>query len=388
MHPCMREPASQPASEMARATLGRTGPRCQQGLHDGLLRYYWYFRPPPLYQEKCCCCSETRNEPQHSQLVDNDWIMVSWMYGWLLLVLYFCPWSMIRAYRFADHITGSLPSQAETDGNDGPSDSTTSADRSRHPQSAAVTHLADIPPPTANLECYTDAWRRSDQWLLRYWDEHAGFEKQVGDDAEEDHPKTYGEVTPLGVRQLAWEMGISNENCTINTASSRSMVFYDLGSGVGRLVTQLYLDQPHAIVDKAVGVELAWDRHELAQQALVGIQNEVGCTDPPESDLCPPIRFIHGDATQVDWSDATHLFLSSLCFPDVVLESLQQTILQLPEVQVVAALNRLDWLLRNSIEWEERQVHIQMSWGPGIAKVYQRRTAVVGDNLYGSTSSK
>jgi hypothetical protein len=209
----------------------------------------------------------------------------------------------------------------------------------------------------------------------------------------------------------------------------RAVVFYDLGSGVGRLVTQIYLDQPWRI-QKSVGIELALDRHELAVQALAGIRDYFDETemigggrgaagheddndnngDDDGSDISGTIdssssstkvgdgddddsmkntdnnnnnninsqlwiEFHHGDALVVDWSDATHVYLSSLCFPKSVLEALQRIILQeRPHLKVVAALNRLDVLLQESNDaWQERQVDIQMSWGPaGTAKIYTR----------------
>jgi hypothetical protein len=281
--------------------------------------------------------------------------------------------SFAFAYRFADHI---LDEDDEIDG-------------ALHHQ--PVTHLADVPPPTARSECYGDDWNRSDGFLSRHWDENAGFSKNKSGDADEEHALTYGEVTSLGVRQLAYEMGIATmEECSVMTHTNHNtndVVFYDLGSGVGRLVTQMYFDQSKRI-RKAVGVELALDRHEIARQALADIHsmeqplnkknecmpNSENLNDE-DTTLSLPIVVLHGDALQVDWSDATHVFMSSLCFPDHVLESLQRVALTLPNLQVVAALNRLDVVRRHNDSWEEQEVHIQMSWGPGVAKVYRRRLA-------------
>lgn len=291
--------------------------------------------------------------------------------SWLLFLL--IPLQCFCAYRFADHILdedlGAGTSGFTASFSDGPND-VTEDDVPLHRRWQPETYLADISPPTASAECYRDDWTRSDWYLSLFWNENAGFSKR-GDDR---HAFTYGEVTPLGVRQLAYEMGIASEECS--ASSTKDVVFYDLGSGVGRLVTQMYFDQPRRI-RQAIGVELALDRHEIAKQALMDIQSMElvdGLIDVGFSveDASFPIVLLQGDALNVDWSkDATHVFMSSLCFPKHVLESLQMMVLNIPKIQVVAALNRLDVLRRLNF-WEEREVQIQMSWGPGVAKIYQK----------------
>mmetsp|Transcript_1633 Transcript_1633/g.3552 ORF Transcript_1633/g.3552 Transcript_1633/m.3552 type:complete len:279 (+) Transcript_1633:996-1832(+) len=164
----------------------------------------------------------------------------------------------------------------------------------------------------------------------------------------------------------------------------RTIVFCDLGSGVGRLVTQIYLDQPER-VKQAIGIELAEGRHKIAADALNGILQESDPCVAEESDgKCNddistanlPIQLIQGDATEVDLDSAiTHVFISSLCFPEDVLLTIQEKLLQLPNVRVVAALNRLDTLHQlGGEEWRERTVPIQMTWGASSAKLYQKVT--------------
>ena len=57
----------------------------------------------------------------------------------------------------------------------------------------------------------------------------------------------------------------------------------------------------------------------------------------------------------------------------ITLEALQDIILALDYVKVVAALNRLD-KLEVSSDWGEGQdVPLQMTWGAGSAKIYRKR---------------
>jgi Histone methylation protein DOT1 len=393
---------------------------------------------------------------------------------WMTLSL---PVELCHAYRFADH---ELVSQ-DLDHNHNYNGETAMITTSSGGGGVGVTLLADVAPPTSTLDCFQTSWQRTDEIVASYWEDNVGYSlpSQSKDDEDDNSHNTvnaqkdnhnreltYGEVTILGGRQLAYEMGISTGattghnkedacagmNCNEplghcrhpydnaddddddkKVATKKNVIFYDLGSGVGRLVTQMYLDQPWRIV-KSVGIELSWERHEWALQALTGIQQtrwwwdsssfSTTQDDSPDPASCRhrtadlvtnmtahsrsnstttpysivtnpplPIKFHHGNVLEVDWSDATHIFLSSLCFPQPVLDALQHSILKLdgnedddsgsrstpqrrrrrrPQLRVVAALNRLE-LLKESGEWDERNAYIQMSWGPGTVKIYDRR---------------
>ena len=87
-----------------------------------------------------------------------------------------------------------------------------------------------------------------------------------------------------------------------------------------------------------------------------------------------PVQLIHGNVLDVDLLDSTtHVYISSLCFPEQVLVDLQEKLVLLPNLRVVAALNRLDLFYQKQDEWVERTTFIQMSWGAGIVKLYQKQ---------------
>jgi Histone methylation protein DOT1 len=291
-----------------------------------------------------------------------------------------------------------------------------------------MTYLADMlpppPPPMSGRDDNNDDHReRVDAIMQTYWRPNDGFfgssssimtaavENKEYDD---DHAAlTYGEVTSLGCRQLAYAMNIHQ-----SSSNNNDVVFVDLGSGVGRLVTQMYLDHyPFHRIQKAVGVELSQERHDIAiralqsiiEQELVGMgmrrtnhhiemstttttTTEANPTELPQSSSSYTvskiaIELIRGDAVEYLQSTTrsdgiTHVYMSSLCFPDHVLEKLQRLLLQQQQsfsssssssLQVVAALNRLDLFHQDSATWQETEVPIQMSWGPGVVKVYHRR---------------
>ena len=220
---------------------------------------------------------------------------------------------------------------------------------------STITSLADIPPHAG--PDVQDAWRQIDDLIATYWSSGDGF------DGNEGKEYTYGEVTGVGARQLAAEMGISSAKAK----GREGIIFYDLGSGVARLVVQMVLDNPVAI-SKSVGVELSKERHDVASSALSRMRSS-----EYKSDLLSKVELANADALEYDFSDATHIFISSLCFPRQVLEELQDIVLTLDDVRVVAALNRLD--KPESSGWEVKDVPVQMTWGSGSAKIYRKMPA-------------
>ncbi len=255
-----------------------------------------------------------------------------------------------------------------------------------------ITYVADTLPDNGSCRHSIESWNRNDSILSQYWSPEDGIGRHDTD--PQSIQLTYGEVTPLGVRQLAQEMGITNCDNRDHQANGpdegekkveSDIVFYDLGSGVGRLVTQIYFDQPDRVT-KAIGIELAEDRHRIGAMALEGIIAEEEYTaenfylpyDDDDKDVDTstfPIQLIHGNVLDVDLDPkTTHVYISSLCFRKNVLEELQKKLLRLPNIRVVAALNRLDQISKlGGEQWEEeRDVFIQMSWGDAMAKIYRK----------------
>ena len=215
--------------------------------------------------------------------------------------------------------------------------------------------LADVPPPLRSGETLEqrividqlleDHWRHSNPYQNRDKGKHF----------------TYGEVTPLGSRQVLQAMGLWNTS---------TAVLYDLGSGTGKFVVQAFLE--HAAI-KVVGIELSQSRHEMAVQAwdsvLAAIQNHSSMNSHKES----TVEFRHQDLLDADFSDATHIYTCSLCFPAAVVTRLSQRILAIgASLQTVAALSDL-WLVEETGNWNKNVHEIQTTWGRGRLRVYQRR---------------
>jgi SAM-dependent methyltransferase len=102
---------------------------------------------------------------------------------------------------------------------------------------------------------------------------------------------TYGEVTEKGVSQLIEYFSEYFDN--------PDGVFYDLGSGKGRLCIQVAKETN---ISKVVGIELHKERHLQAEELL------------KKSDV-NNVSFIEGDFLAYDLSDATIIFASNEAMP-------------------------------------------------------------------------
>jgi SAM-dependent methyltransferase len=71
---------------------------------------------------------------------------------------------------------------------------------------------------------------------------------------------TYGEMTPTSVQRLLDHLDLGDRD-----------VFYDLGSGTGKIVIQTAMTVP---IRKAVGIELSTSRHRDAKRVLGKVRKE------------------------------------------------------------------------------------------------------------------
>lgn len=134
---------------------------------------------------------------------------------------------------------------------------------------------------------------------------------------------TYGEITPKGMAQLIEHFKLFRLD--------EYDTFYDLGSGIGKVATQVALTTRA----RAVGVELSPTRHNIAD----GIRHEL----LRKNILRHPnkLRFIEGNIIDVDLSDASVIFMCSTCFSDELMKKITEKISKLPQVVHVITLKEL-----------------------------------------------
>ena len=141
----------------------------------------------------------------------------------------------------------------------------------------------------------------------------------------------YGELTPLGFKQLCERLRLNEQD-----------TFVDLGSGGGRVVLQAAREYG---VQRSVGIELAQTRHELAERNLAR-----------EPHIAERVRFVCGNiADSRHWTrrrvgetadndgvlvGVTVVYLSSLLFNEELMEAMARRIEACDTVRVVATLRR------------------------------------------------
>lgn len=143
-------------------------------------------------------------------------------------------------------------------------------------------------------------------------DERSSVRTQGGD-------PTYGEITVHGAQTLLNDLDLQQHD-----------VFYDLGSGVGKLVVQTALTTP---VGKAIGVELAPTRHEHAQKVKDEIEKRKLLKKTK-------LEFQNKNVTEVPLKDATVVFMCSTCFSEELMKTLMEKMSQLKKGLRVLTLKR------------------------------------------------
>lgn len=158
---------------------------------------------------------------------------------------------------------------------------------------------------------------------------------------------TYGELTFDGAAQLKELLDVSA--CD---------VFYDLGSGLGRLILQAHLQWG---VARSVGVELSGDRHQKAVTAAQRLSAQ-GCLDPSRR-----INLINDNLLACDVSDATCVYLACTCwdsdFMTQVLALLESGAPRLRYLICTEELERKFWL-RPAWLRLERCERVSQTWAP------------------------
>mmetsp|Transcript_1749 Transcript_1749/g.3839 ORF Transcript_1749/g.3839 Transcript_1749/m.3839 type:complete len:242 (+) Transcript_1749:235-960(+) len=181
----------------------------------------------------------------------------------------------------------------------------------------------------------------------------------------------------------------------LNRPLMQQFKFFDLGSGGGRLVIQSHLEIPSVI--KSVGIELSPTRHAIALRTWDRLnfsgeaerirrlgEQSWGITRHDNADA-PSVDLYEGDLFELDISEATHIYVSSLCFTEEMMERIVDKIeLEGESLQILASLRALP--LRNRwrkiSEWDEevmRRRKVELGTKPWTEFVEMSWTKATGD---------
>lgn len=148
----------------------------------------------------------------------------------------------------------------------------------------------------------------------------------------------YGEIKQAALDKLLSYLNLSTKD-----------VFYDLGSGVGKVIMQTALSTP---AKKIVGVELSHSRHHEAEIAL----SRLIAHDPS---LKTKVMLLNKDLMTVDLSDATVIYSCSTAFSIKFMAEIVKRLLTFPQTFRLVSLQELPE--ENDFELEDI-LRLDMSW--------------------------
>lgn len=153
--------------------------------------------------------------------------------------------------------------------------------------------------------------------------------------------ETYGELLPDSVNKLLQKITITADD-----------VFYDLGSGLGKVVRQVF---SHTDVKAAHGIEINTELHAKATQHTAQNTNRI-------------LNFTQGDFLTTPLTDATIVLIASPCFSPSLLHALGERINTTPTIHTVLSLRPIATLTLPF----KKIVRVECSWDTALCYVYQR----------------
>lgn len=176
----------------------------------------------------------------------------------------------------------------------------------------------------------------------------------------------YGEILFESVQYLLHELDMSADD-----------VFYDLGSGLGRFVIQVYLSTP---AQKSIGVEFSPSRYERAtsveakakklQPVCYKFENAMRKQFGKEQikkTRGKMFEFNQGDMLDTDLSDATVVFTCSTCFTDDFMRKLTDKLGALEDGVRLVTLRQLPQ--HDNIHLKKTYM-LPMTWSPETPVYY------------------
>jgi precorrin-6B methylase 2 len=137
-------------------------------------------------------------------------------------------------------------------------------------------------------------------------------------------------------------------------------VFYDFGSGCGKVVTQVYLNTP---VKKAVGIEASFTRYNGSVRMMQKFKTTDAYIDRKyNAKSRRNIAFINKNFLKVNVSDATVIYMCATCFAPDLMDKLVRKFAQINRVGLrVITLKKLPDHEKHGFRFD-RGYKLPMSW--------------------------
>lgn len=141
---------------------------------------------------------------------------------------------------------------------------------------------------------------------------------------------------------------------------TKNDIFFDLGSGLGKIVAQVFLQSE---VKEAIGIEIVPELHHKAQFVAQLIEKEL----PAFYQNNRKLMFLEGDFLQLSFSRATVVLINATCFSQKMLTQLGKIIENTPTIHSVLTLRPLHTLTRLSFQ---KAIRIECSWDSALCYLY------------------
>lgn len=161
---------------------------------------------------------------------------------------------------------------------------------------------------------------------------------------------TYGEITFQSTKDLIDHLQLTCED-----------VFFDLGSGVGKICCQVALTTPA----RAIGIELSATRCQLAQKAKQCLIDKKACTNSAK------LEFYEQNILDANLEPATVIFACSTCFSEQLMQTLTQKLEALPKLKRIVTLKELAPTTRFTLS---KTFHLPMTWSENTpVHIYEKK---------------
>lgn len=161
--------------------------------------------------------------------------------------------------------------------------------------------------------------------------------------------ETHGELLPMSVSRLVSHLTLCEDD-----------IFIDLGSGKGKVVTQVFLQ---SAVKEALGIEINPDWHQQALLAAERIAKDLPDFYWPDRRL----TFLLGSMFQLSFAKGTVLWINSVCFTQSMLQQLGKIINDSSSIHTVCSLRPLPTLTRLPFK---RTLRLECSWDSALGFIY------------------
>jgi hypothetical protein len=157
---------------------------------------------------------------------------------------------------------------------------------------------------------------------------------------------TYGEILYPSVNKFLNYMDITEDD-----------VFYDLGSGIGKVALQVFLKTP---VKKAFGLEASESRTAMAQKVYNNVKQEFPELFENGRELGTSVA----NFLEADLSDATIIYSCSTCFSEELLSDMGKAIDRCPNIRYVVSLKQIpskvpfDRILEIECTWDKTKCYV------------------------------